>query len=119
MAELRSLLKKQERVRLYAISIDGRERSRELAAKIAADGKGALPFPLLSDPGHQVIEAYGLRDHSYDGKQYEDISFEGIPKAAVYVIDKRGRVAWMKVEEDYKQRPSNADIRRALDRLKN
>jgi hypothetical protein len=34
------------------------------------------------------------------------------------VIDKTGKVAWAKVEEDFKVRPSNADIRTALDALK-
>jgi hypothetical protein len=36
----------------------------------------------------------------------------------VIVIDKNGRVAWAKVESDYKVRPSNADIRAALQLLK-
>jgi len=34
------------------------------------------------------------------------------------VIDKQGRVAWAKIESDYKQRPTNEEIRAALDSLK-
>lgn len=115
---MRSLLKLNEKVRLYVISIDPHDKSKELKEKIASDGKGALNFPFLSDPGHRVIEAYGLRDYRYDGKTYGDLSFEGIPKPAVYVLDRQGRVTWMAVEEDYKVRPSNADIRAALEALK-
>jgi len=40
------------------------------------------------------------------------------PHPAVYVVDKSGKVAWAKVEDDFKQRPGNAEIRAALDALK-
>jgi len=113
LAELRALLKKGEGVRIYAISIDTPDESKKFAEEIASDGKGPVNFTLLSDPGHRVIDAYGLRDTNYDGKDYE-----GIPHPAVYVIDKTGRVAWMKVEENYRVRPTNADIRAALDSMK-
>jgi peroxiredoxin len=106
-------LKKDEAVSIYAISIDSPSDSKVFAERIAADRRGQLTFPLLSDPGHRVIDAYRLRDTSYDGKD-----FEGIPRPAVYVIDRSGRVAWMKVEEDYRVRPTNADIRAALDGAK-
>lgn len=113
MAALRTLLKPGENVKLYAISIDPPEVSKKFAEKIAADGKGPLGFPLLSDPGHKTIDAYGLLDPSYKG---QDVY--GIPHPAVYVIDKSGRVAWVKVESNYRERPVNAEIRTALDALK-
>lgn len=113
MAGLRTLLRPDEAVRLYAISVDGHEESRGLAKKIAQDGQGEVTFPLLSDPGHRVIDAYGLRDPAYAGQKVE-----GIPHPAVYVIDKAGRVAWALVESDYKRRPTNEEIRAALDALK-
>ena len=72
---------------LYAVSIDPPAESKVFAERIAADGRGAVRFPLLSDPGHRVIDAYRLRDTAYDGKEYE-----GIPHPAVYVIDKSGRI---------------------------
>lgn len=100
-------------MRLYTVSVDKPAESREFAEKIAADGQGAITFPLLSDPDHRVIDAYGLRDPAYTGQK-----FDGIPHPAVYVIDKAGRVAWVKVEEDYQQRPSDQEIRAALDALK-
>ena len=40
LSELRSLLNKDEKVSLYAISVDDAEKSSKLAAKIAKDGKG-------------------------------------------------------------------------------
>ena len=113
MAALRTLLKKNENVKLYAISIDPPEVSKKFAEKIAADGKGAIDFPLLSDPGHKIIDLYGLLDPSYQG---QDVY--GIPHPAVYVIDKSGRVSWVKIESNYRERPVNAEIRSALDALK-
>jgi peroxiredoxin len=113
LSELRSLLKPNEQVRLLAISVDDHEKTKELAAKIAADGNGSVNYTMLSDPGHKIIDTYGLHDPAYDGTK-----FDGIPHPAVYVIDTNGRVVWAKVESDYKVRPSNADIRAALQSLK-
>lgn len=104
---------KNEKVKLFAISVDPPDVSKIFADKIASDGKGAVNFPLLSDPDHKIIDAYGLRDPAYEGQK-----IYGIPHPAVYVIDKQGKVVWAKVESDYKQRPTNEEIRAALDSLK-
>lgn len=95
---------------VIAISVDTPGQSREFAEKIAADGKGKVAYRILSDPGHRVIDAYGIRDPDYNGQK-----FEGIARPTVYVINKDGRVTWMKVELNYKERPTNSDIRAALD----
>jgi peroxiredoxin len=99
-------------VRLYALSVDRPAESQRFAEKLAADGKGAITVRLLSDPGHQVIDTYGVHDPAYDGTKDE-----GLPHPAVYVIDPTGRVAWAKVEPDYRHRPTNSEIRAALDAL--
>ena len=106
-------MKKDENVKLYALSVDPLDVSKTFAEKIAADGKGAIKFPILSDPDHKIIDAYGLLDPTYEGQQ-----FYGIPQPAVYVIDKNGKVAWLRVEANYRQRPTNMEIRVALDALK-
>ena len=95
---------------MLAISVDSPEQSRTFAEKIAADGKGKVEYRILADAGHRVIDAYGIRDPDYNGQK-----FEGIPRPTVYVINKEGRVTWMKVELNYKERPTNSDIRAALD----
>ena len=113
MADLRSLVKQEEQVRFYAISVDSPAESRHFSEQIAADGRGALNFPILSDPNHRVIDAYGVRDSAYDGQK-----FEGIPHATVYLINKDGRVVWSRVETDYKQRPNNEELETALKNLR-
>ena len=106
-------MKKDENVKLFAISVDPPEASKELAGKLAADKRGEINFPLLSDPNHVTIDAYGLHDPAYDGEK-----LAGIPHPAVYVIDKNGVIAWAKVESNYRERPTNEEIRAALDALK-
>ena len=93
--------------------MDPPEVSKSFAEKIASDGKGEVSFPLLSDPDHKTIDTYGLRDPAYEGQQVY-----GIPHPAVYVIDKSGKVAWAKIESNYRERPANDEIRAALDALK-
>lgn len=83
-----------------------------MTEKIAADGRGAVNSSILSDPNHEIIDAYGLHDPAYDGGR-----LAGIPHPAVYLIDRSGRVSWVKVEQNYRERPTNADIRRAIDAL--
>ena len=112
LAELRSLAKGNEQIRLLAISVDDHETTKKFIEKISSDGNGSVNFTMLSDPDHKVIDRYGLHDPAYDGTK-----FDGIPHPAVYVINKAGRVAWSKVESDYKVRPSNADILAALESL--
>ena len=81
--------------------------------KIAKDGKGEVNFPLLSDPEHKTIDAYGLFDPAYVGQD-----FEGIPHPAIYILDKKRKIVWAKVESDYRKRPTNEDIRTELNKLK-
>lgn len=103
------MIKPGENIRLYAISMDTSEDSRKFIQKISSDGKGSTDFEFLSDPDHRVIDSYGIRDASYNGQQ-----FEGLPRPSVYIVDSSGRVSWATVEEDYKQRPTNDEVRAAL-----
>lgn len=93
--------------------MDPPDVSKKLTEKIASDGKGKISFSLLSDPGHKVVDTYGLRDPAYKGQDVD-----GIPHPAVYIIDKDGKVAWAKIESDYRKRPTNDELRAALNTLK-
>lgn len=113
LADLRNLLKDGEKTRLYAISIDAASASNDLIKKIEKDGKGKINYSFLSDTNAQTIDAYGLRD-----PRYKDEQFDGIPYPTVYVVDENRQIVWAKLEKDYKNRPTNAEIRAALDKLK-
>jgi peroxiredoxin len=110
VAGLRDLARAYKDVRFYAISLDPPDDSRELAQKMARDGRGALPFPLLADPHGVVIDRYGLRDPAYKSQK-----IDGVPRPSVIVLDQHGRVRWEKIESDYRERPSNEEVAAALD----
>jgi peroxiredoxin len=86
-------------VELLALSIDSRDLLQKMADQIAADGNAAT-FTFLSDPGHRVIDRYGLLNPS--GK--------GWPHPTTLVIDKSGVVRWKFIEINYKIRPTNQMI---------
>ena len=98
---------------MLAISVDDAEKGKMLRQKIAKDGKGAVTFPLLSDPGHKTIDAYGIMDEQYIGK-----GVEGIPKPSIFILDENRKVLWAKIESNYRERPTIEEIRKALDNLK-
>ena len=112
MAGLRDLARNYPEVRFYGISLDPAAQSRELAVKIAADHRGPLGVALLSDPGAKVVDLYGLRDPAYKGEK-----LDGVPHPSVFVLDQTGRIRWMKIEDDYRERPTNEEIAAALDRF--
>jgi peroxiredoxin len=97
-------------VQFYAISPDSREKSRDLERRITADGRGPLGFSLLWDARSVVIDRYHLRDPAYRGQQ-----IDGVPRPSVFVLDQSGRVRWMKIESDYRERPSTEEVAAALD----
>ena len=86
---------------VVGISVDKSEKSRELSDKLK------LPFPVLSDVDHKVIDAYDL--YNAEGK---------ISKPATYVLDTKGVVRWSFFEEDYKIRPLNNVILEQLSKSK-
>ena len=106
-------MKPKEAVALWGISVDPPQDSKEFSSRVNRDKKGPLIMPLLSDPQHQVIDAYGLQD-----PRYLKQSRSGIPYPATYVIDKAGKVAWMRIDRDHTVRPPNSEIRAALDALR-
>ncbi|WP_164020259.1 thioredoxin-dependent thiol peroxidase [Pyxidicoccus trucidator] len=74
---------------VLGVSADSTERHRKFATKYS------LPFPLLADPGHQVLEAYGV----WGEKSLYGRKFQGITRAT-FLIGPDGRVkqAWPKVK---------------------
>jgi peroxiredoxin len=73
----------------------------------ATDGRAPEGITFLSDPGHRVIDRYGLFNPS--GR--------GWPHPTVYVIDTRGAVRWKFTEVNYRIRPTNEMIHDALRRV--
>ena len=99
----------QKSTELVAISIDDRSKIQLMLDRIQKEYGGDPPTAtFVSDPGHRVIDRYGL--FNPDGK--------GWPHPTVLVIDKAGMVRWKFIEINYKIRPTNEMILRALSELK-
>ena len=88
---------------VLAISIDSVENLKKTSARFSEDGSQSRII-LLSDPGHKVIDRYGLLNPNSPG----------LPHPATYVIDKKGIVRWKFVDVDYKIRPDNEQVLKAL-----
>lgn len=73
-----------------------------------ADEQGSEPpdYLFLSDPGHRVIDRYGLLNPD---------SRRGIPHPTTFILDRDGVVRWKFIEIDYRVRPSNEMILEALE----
>ena len=78
-----------------------------MADQISADGVKPT-FTFVSDPGHAVIDRYGLLNPN--GK--------GLPHPTTYVIDKKGIVRWKFTEVNYKIRPTTQMILDALNAVR-
>jgi peroxiredoxin len=83
---------------LIAVSYDSPATNSAAAAKLG------LTFPLLSDAGSKIIDAYGIRNHDAKGRA------DGIPHPVVYIIDPRGVIRVKLMREGYRERPESAEI---------
>ena len=93
-------------MQILAVSVDSKSDLQKVSDLIAKQDGVQPDFLFLSDPGHKVIDHYGLLNP--DSK--------GLPHPATYVIDKEGIVRWKFVEVDYRIRPTNEQV---LDAVKN
>ncbi len=97
--EIRETLKNQG----YTLASLSYDKPATLAGFASAKGLG---YMMLSDQGSKMITALGLRD-----PQYAPDSFAyGVPRPTILVIAPDGRVKAKYVSDDYRSRPSNADV---------
>ncbi len=93
-------------LQLVAVSYDS------AATNAAAARKLGLTFPLLSDVGSKVIDAYGIRNHEATGRG------EGIPHPTVFIVDRDGIIRGKLLRDNYRDRPESAEIIAAARDLK-
>lgn len=77
--------------------------------RVAEEYETTAPdFLFLSDPGHRVIDRYGLLNPD---------DSRGIPHPTTFVLDRDRVVRWKFVETNYRVRPTNQMILDALEGL--
>jgi peroxiredoxin len=97
----------KEKLKILAVSIDSHDDSKKLIKKLMERSSGDYDFAFLEDKNHKVIDRYGILNP--DGK--------GWPHPATYVIDPQGIIRWKFIEVDYRKRPTNEQILRALKKI--
>lgn len=85
---------------MVAIAVDPLRAHERLAAHLG------LTFPLASDPGHAVIDAFGVFDPENE-----------IAWPAMFTIERDRTISWRWLGDDYKVRPPTADVIAAVDAL--
>jgi peroxiredoxin len=107
--KLKTLLSDEQKrtTKVLAVSVDGPENLQMMVDRISEEDSVPPDFPFLSDPGHAVINRYGLFNA-------EDPKGREITHPATFVIDTDGVVRWKMVEVNYKIRPTNEDVLREL-----
>jgi peroxiredoxin len=86
---------------VIAISSDPLDKNRQVVEQLK------LPFPVLSDLGHKVIDSYDILDPG--GK---------ISRASVFILDRGGVVRWVYLADDYKIRPIDDQLLSELNKIK-
>jgi peroxiredoxin len=87
-----------------ALSIDEDDKVETMLDRVEKEAGSRPEFTFLMDPGHRVIDRYGLLNP--EGR--------GWPHPTTYVIDRAGVVRWKFTEVNYKIRPTNEMILKAL-----
>jgi peroxiredoxin len=87
------------------VAIDSKQDLQKMVDRISKEDQKRPDFLFLSDPGHKVIDRYGILNTG---------NARGLPHPATYIVDRKGIVRWKSVEIDYKTRPSNEQILEAL-----
>ena len=100
LQELQKNLKEIEAtgVQLVALSYDSPATLATAATKLG------LTFPLLSDTGSKIIDAYGIRNHEAKGRG------DGVPHPVVYLLDQQGVIRVKLMRNGYRERPESAEI---------
>ena len=86
---------------LWVVSPDEAEKLRKF------QHEEGLDFPVLVDTGNQVSASFGLINEANPV----------VPHPTTVIIDKQGVIRYLRVDTDYKVRPSVGEILEALDQL--
>lgn len=93
-------------VQLISVSYDSP------AVLAAAAKKLGVTFPILSDTGSKVIDAYGVRNQEATGRGV------GIPHPVVFILDQQGTIRAKLMRDGYRTRPESVEIIAAVQSIK-
>ena len=93
-------------IRLVGISYDEPEALKRFADQMK------ISFPLLSDPGSKMIDAYHIRNEAAKGRA------EGVPNPGTFVLDRDGIIRAKLFLEGYRERHTTKALIEAAKTIK-
>lgn len=72
-----------------------------------------IGYPLLSDPGSEIIDRYGLRDPQYK----KGSRAFGVPRPIIFILDRDGTIREKLYEDNYIKRPPVSLVIETLDKI--
>ena len=87
-----------------AISYDSIEVLKRFA------DKNKISYPMLSDSGSTLIDAFGIRNKAMDGKMYGKNDLTGVPHPGTYVLSKDGVILGKLFMKKYQERHDNKEL---------
>ena len=75
--------------------------------------KNKLPFPILSDYNHEVINAYGVKALNFSG-----LNGYTVAKRSIFIIDQNGIVRYAWITDDPATEPNYEEIEKTLAEMK-
>lgn len=88
--------------KIIGISPDTQASHQKFAEKFS------LPFPLIPDPGHEILKAYGV----WGPKKFMGREYEGVLRTT-FVLDEKGNI--LKILDKVKTKDHASQILEALD----
>jgi peroxiredoxin len=88
----------QRKAAVAAVSVDSAETDAHLAEGLT------LTFALVSDPGHRLIDKFGV----FDGETE-------LAWPSIFIVDRGGAVRWRWIADDFKKRITTIEVLAALD----
>lgn len=108
---------KELNAEIVAVSVDSVERERALSERLN------LPFLLLSDPGHKVIQRYNVLNRNFFTRFYSlalsrGATWRGVAKPSIFIIGKDRIIHYKYVGKRTEDRPNNKKLLQVLMEIK-
>jgi len=98
-------------VEILAVSVDGKDLQQMMIDRVKETYGVDVDYRMLTDIDHRVIDRYGVFNANERKARL-------VPHPTIMVIDMDGVIRWMVVEVDYRMRPENEDVMRALESVR-
>ena len=112
-AQLMALNDGRAQIESRGYKVVGISYDEPAVTKAFTDRRG-IGYVLLSDPKSEAIGSWGLRDPQYPVGHRA----HGVPRPAIFVLDRKGVIRASLAEETYQKRPPVSEVLKAIDAIR-